>query len=603
MLNKIFLKIIKSNLNKTSLLMVFALLSFVNFLIIYGVFFSKVSSPFYNVGFLLVILTISTILFTLLLNKQILYRNPFSKYKQRRISKLKKRIILAFSIGAALPTVIVALFSTYIFSFGISSWFDQKITNVLDQSISVGESYISENTIQLKETAISVADDLNSIYYELLNNPDYFSEFLNAQAELRSINEGIVFQRNSNTILAQTKLSFSLAFSYIPHHIIEKADKGGPVQIPSDPNKIRILIKLRDYNDTYLLIGKLIETKIIDHIDKANGTAQEYFKLKNKIISIQIKFSIIFILLSICLLIAAIIWGRIFAERIVKPIRSLVISAEKVKNGDLSVQVPIKDLKKDEIRILSSSFNRMIDQLSRQQKELIVAQRSKAWSDVARRVAHEIKNPLTPMSLSAERLLKKFQKESSDPLSFEKYVNNILNNVRDIKLIVQEFVEFARLPPPNFAKCEIVSLINDLVESRKMIHDTIDYKFTSNVKYIDFVCDISQINRMMVNLLLNSEEAFTNKFTDKKILINLILNNDILEITVQDNGSGFEEEFLKNATEAYVTTKSEGTGLGLAIVNRIAFEHYADIEVSNNPEGGAKIKLTFNIWELKSKLK
>ena len=129
----------------------------------------------------------------------------------------------------------------------------------------------------------------------------------------------------------------------------------------------------------------------------------------------------------------ATIWGRAFAERIVKPIRELVIAAEKVKGGDLSVQVPLVGLKKDEIKVLSSSFNRMVSQIDRQQKDLVVAQRSLAWSDVARRVAHEIKNPLTPIQLSAERLLKKYKCEVSDQESFEKYLNNILRHSNDIK--------------------------------------------------------------------------------------------------------------------------------------------------------------------------
>jgi two-component system nitrogen regulation sensor histidine kinase NtrY len=426
---------------------------------------------------------------------------------------------------------------------------------------------------------------------------------LNAQAELRSIDEAIVFQKDTNVILAQTALSFSLSFTTIPMRLIQKANDGEIVKITSDPTKIRILIKLRDYNNTYLLIGKLIDSKIIDHIDKTNGAAREYFKLRDQISAIQIKFTIVFILLSFILLLAAIIWGRNFAERIVSPIRELVKAAEDVKSGDLSVQVPIEKLHKDELRVLSAAFNSMVLQISRQQKDLIVAQRSLAWSDVARRVAHEIKNPLTPIQLSAEFLLKKFGAEVNDKENFKKYVQNILRQSNDIKLIVSEFVEFARLPAPSFTKCNIVSMISDIVESRKLINDSIFYKFTSNVKSYDFVCDITQINRAVVNILLNAEEAFEQLKITKKIDVEIFAEQDFIKIIVKDNGSGFSNELLNSATEAYVTTKSQGTGLGLAIVDRIAFDHFGTLKISNVTNSGGMVVLTFDTKELITKLK
>jgi two-component system nitrogen regulation sensor histidine kinase NtrY len=189
---------------------------------------------------------------------------------------------------------------------------------VLDQSVSVGEAYIAEHTLQLKETAISISDDLSDMYYSLIHNPDVFTKVINAQVELRSLDEAIVFQKDTNTILAQSSFSFSLSFVNIPNHLLEKADNGEVVQVSSDPSKIRVLIKIKDYNDTYLLIGRLVDTKIIDHIDKTNGAAREYKLLKDQMFAMQVKFSMIFILMSLLLLSAAIIWGRKFAEKIRK---------------------------------------------------------------------------------------------------------------------------------------------------------------------------------------------------------------------------------------------------------------------------------------------
>ncbi|MDG1436843.1 MAG: HAMP domain-containing protein [Rickettsiaceae bacterium] len=570
---------------------------------VYEDFFLNKPDPIYTLSFLLTSLVILLVLCILLANNKASEIFVFSKNPNSGASRLRKRIIVAFSIGAALPTIVVAVFSTYFFNFGIEAWFDKKISKVLDQSVSVGESYIAEHVLQIKETAISVSDDLSAMYYDLIHNAELFSKVLNAQAEMRSIDEAIVFQKDTNNILAQTNLSFSLSFLTIPSRLIERADQGEIIQINSDPTKIRILIKLRDYNDTYLLIGRLVDSKIIDHIDQTNGAAGEYFRLRDNLFSMQVKFSVVFILLSLILLVVAIIWGRSFSNSIVSPIRELVKAAERVKNGDLSAEVPLEGLKKDEVKVLSSAFNRMVNQLNRQQKDLAVAQRSLAWSDVARRVAHEIKNPLTPIQLSADLLIKKFADEVSDKETFVKCSQNILKHSNNIKNIVSEFVEFARLPSPSFTLCEIVSMINDLIESRKLINDTIDYQFSFNEKSFDFVCDIAQINAAIVNLLLNAEESFDHSCSNKRIKVELNIDGDRLSIAVMDNGPGFSDKLLSSAKEAYVTTKSKGTGLGLAIVDRISLDHFGEMRVSNNVYGGGRIELIFSVSELKIKLK
>lgn len=559
--------------------------------------------PVSVIGLMLIILVGSLLFVILLLNNPVSSLFSFIRRTRKRAYKLRKRIIIAFSFGAAVPTIIVAVFSTYFFNFGVQSWFDDKVSRVLEQSIIVGESYINEHIMQLKETAISISDDYDDLYYKLVYNPELFQEILTGQAEMRTLDEAIIFKKDSNTILAQTALSFSLSFLAIPSYVFDKASKGEVVQISSDPTKLRILIKLRNYNDTYLLIGRLIDEKIIDHINRANGTAQEYFRLKGHIFDLQVKFAMIFILLAIILLLAAIIWGRHFAEQLVKPIRELVIAAEKVKNGDLTAQVPEEGLKKDEIKILSLAFNRMVKQIDRQQRDLLIAQRALAWSDVARKVAHEIKNPLTPIHLGAEMLLKKFKNQVQDQDSFEKYINNIIKNSNEIRMIVSEFVNFARLPSPDFSKHEIVSIINQLVDERRLINDKILYQVFSNVKLFELVCDGTQLNRVLVNLLQNAEHALENISYQQRITVHIMLDGDFIAISVLDNGLGFSPHVLENATKAYFTTKAKGTGLGLAIVDKIVQDHLGTLNIFNREEGGGCVKLTFNAKELRVKLK
>ncbi|WP_425360505.1 MULTISPECIES: ATP-binding protein [unclassified Candidatus Tisiphia] len=553
------------------------------------------------IGLILVDLTILLFLGILLARKFL--RDFVDKGDGEKSSKLQNRIIITFSLVATIPTIIVSVFSAYFFNFGIQSWFDKKISAVLDQSIIVAESYINEHKLQLRETALSVAYDLSEMYYDLIHNPILFNETLNSEAEMRSLDEVIVLHKPTNTVIANTFLSFAISFATIPSHLMKRAEIGEIVEIKSDPAKIRMLIKLKEQNDVYLLVGRLIDAKITDHINKTNGAAEEYYRLKKHISSMQIKFSIVFIFIALLLLLAAISWGMIFAIKIVSPIRKLVSAAEKVKNGDLTIQVPEDVINKDEISVLSSAFNRMIKQIDRQQRDLVIAQRALAWSDVARKVAHEIKNPLTPIHLASERLLRKFSNQVEDKAEFNKYINMIVRHTEDIKKIVSEFVNFARLPAPVFTDCDLVILVKNMVESRKLINDKILYKFITTDQYIDFICDTTQINQIMVNLLKNAEESIgLTKLQEGVITVSITKSDHQIIITVDDNGVGFQANLIDRVTEAYITTRSKGTGLGLAIIKKIAQDHCATLELANRLEGGAIINITFNLDELKLKV-
>ncbi len=528
-------------------------------------------------------------------------QNYFKQEKVNNSSKLQNRIIIAFSLVATIPTIIVSVFSTYFFNFGIQSWFDKKISAVLDQSIIVAESYIDEHKLQLRETALSVANDLSDMYYDLIHNPPLLNKILNEEAELRSLDEAIILHKPTNNIIANTFLSFAISFAIIPDHLMKRADLGEIVEIKSDPTKIRMLIKLKEYNDIYLLVGRLIDNKIIEHIDKTNGAATEYYRLRNHISSMQVKFSIIFIFIALLLLLVAISWGMVFATKIVNPIKKLVTATEKVKDGDLTIQVEENLANQDEISILFSAFNRMIKQIDRQQRDLVIAQRAMAWSDVARKVAHEIKNPLTPIHLASERLLKKFGDQVVDKAEFAKYIQIIIRHTEDIKKIVSEFVSFAKLPAPIFVNCDLVILVKNMVESRKLIHDKISYKFITSNQQIDFICDTTQINQIMINLLKNAEESIgITKFGQGNIVVSVTKSNPYINITITDDGVGFPKNLIDRATDAYITTRAKGTGLGLAITKKIAQDHCAILDLANGIGGGAVISIKFNLEELKS---
>lgn len=523
-------------------------------------------------------------------------------FKDYKTSRIRARIILMFSIIAAIPTIIVSSFSVIVFDIGLQSWFDSKVSTAIEQSVRVADLYISENKNQLKEAAFSISTDLRHDL-QLLHNPALLNSVLEARADLRSLSEAIIFHKPTNTVLAQTALSFSLSFLIIPQHLYDKANEE-IVEVPSDTGKLRMLIKLKEFDETYLLVGRLIDEEILNYIDKTNGAASKYNEMVETKNSFRVKFALLFILVSGTLIACTITVGAIFANKIARPIRKLVRATELVQSGDLSVQVEIDQSKEDELVILTNAFNKMVKKIEIQQKDLALVQRTMAWSDVARRVAHEIKNPLTPISLCADRILKKFLPEINDKESLQKYINIIKRHTRDIQTIITEFGEFAKMPAPNFEQVELVSLLRDLIESRQIINDKIIYNFCSEVENIDFVCDTTQIHQLMVNLLKNAEEALeSSSVTKKHINLSLILSNDELEIIVEDNGKGFPPDLIDKVTEAYMTTRSKGSGLGLAIVKKIVQDHGGEILISNLKAGGGSVKLIFDREKINLKVK
>ena len=583
---------------------------------IYNILFSKISilialliSIAITTGFVLlsysinifVELAIAFIVGALIwLISKLIFRNILAKQQHKK--GLRNKFIITFGLVASLPAILIVIFAILLFYRNTQMWFDHQITEILDQSSKIADSYIQEHISQLKQSAIGFSDDMEKDKFKgAISDPVKLNKILEGESEFRNLDEAIIFETTTDTILAQTALSFSLSFTSIPNFLVEKANNGEAVEITDDPTKIQVLIKLRDYNDIYLLIGRLIDQNVINYINKNNGVMQYYLRFKENRGSFELKFVIAFCVVAAIILGVAIAYGKKFSENILDRINKLVDVTKVVKDGNLEIRIP-NDNHYDELSFLNNAFNSMIMQLDRQKHDLIIAQRTQAWSDVARRVAHEIKNPLTPMQLSAEMLAKKFEAEVSDKERFARYIDTILRHIRDIGRIVSDFVNFAKLPTSRFERCELVALIREIVESKKLTNTNITYEFNANVETIDFTCDTTQMNQIMVNIIKNAEEAMEGR-KYKKIDLSLKDDGTLVVIKITDTGPGFSSSALMQATEAYFTTRTAGTGLGLAIVKKIAQEHCGSLKVYNKGDvGGGCVEIEFNKSKLNQKL-
>lgn len=645
-------------------------------------------------------------------------------------SRVQSRIILMFSLGATIPTIVIALFSALFFNFGIQSWFDQRVSTAIEESVAVAEAYLKEHEKHLLADTYAMAGDLSRSIHLAMTDKKLLNRMVQTQATIRSLSEAVVFWHDDEQpmspfnfrILAQGKLSFALSFERPREEDIKLANNGERVivQDPSGRN-VRALVKLGNTDNTYLMVGRVIDNRIIEHMKNAQGGAQQYASMKARISELQIKFSIIFVMVALLLLFTALLIGVMFTNYLVSPIKKLIRATERIKHGELSTNISIEGPNNDEFVRLGNAFNDMTAQLERQRSalleanhqidrrrrfseavlsgvsagvialnksqnvvsfnrsappvlhisqenisgnikdcfpevvsllaevdnsehlgdvikkeitierdnkkiilnvrvstavhdntiegyvitfdditNLISAQRSAAWRDVARRIAHEIKNPLTPIQLAAERLRRKYSDQITiEPENYTRYIDTITSNVSNIGNMVEEFVNFSRMPRPEFKKENLVSIISEVIFAEQCVNESVGFVYHKPVDDVWVLCDKNQINQALINLCKNAVESITNcslKRGEGCIKITLRPEGKNCTIEIQDNGPGFPEELIDRLTEPYVTTRAKGTGLGLAIVKKIMEDHEVSINLDNNQEG-AFVRLVFKTVE------
>lgn len=233
--------------------------------------------------------------------------------------------------------------------------------------------------------------------------------------------------------------------------------------------------------------------------------------------------------------------------------------------------------------------------------ELVGAQRKAAWADVARRIAHEIRNPLTPIQLSAERLQRKYQKQiHEDPDAFKTCLETITRHVDHIGIMVKEFSNFARMPEPKMKQEDLIQLCQRNMALQQNAHQDIQYFFDSSIAELNMMCDADQIGQVITNLLQNAAEGIERLIEKespvdyvKKIQIIIAKTSTTLQIKICDNGIGFPTTDREQLFEPYITHRPKGTGLGLAIVKKIVEDHQGALSLLDNEQGGAVVQINF----------
>ena len=546
-----------------------------------------------NLQYLLILDVTLLVIFLILLIRET--SKLFSQYlKKKTGSKTSLNYVLQFSLFAFIPSLIVAVFSLILFNVALQKYFDQKITSAVNNSYEVAKNYIEESKRSVEADIFLISTDLNKYYNVYFSNPVKFKQFVRTQRLLRKIDE-IYLIDSTGSILLKDVNNSDVEFKVPSDEYFNDALEGKPVPIDrSEEKKTAFMVKLNNYIDTYLYITKNVQPQLLNYLDATEQAVNFYYTVENNRTGIKITFAIIYIIVVSMLLFLTIVLAIAFAGRLTKPIINLISASKSISSGQLDSKVP--DIESDEeIKILNQNFNNMIDRLKIQQDKLLVAERFSAWETVARKLAHEIKNPLTPIQLSIDRLRDKYSEKLKDEKNeFTKYLETINRQIIDIKKLVDEFSGFARMPSPILKKINISDVLKRSIEFYKMSNKNINLNLNYDFKKKYLINgDSEQLNRVFINLIKNSMEAIDEKKQKDtnlhgKIDVENIKNNEYIEIKMLDNGSGFKN--TKDIIKPYYTTKKEGTGLGLPIVTKIINEHEGDIQFLQNTNG-AEIKI------------
>ena len=629
-------------------------------------------------------------------------------------AQLHVRMVAVFAGIAAVPTVLVVIFASLLFQFGVQFWFSDRVKTVLDGSNQVAQAYVEENRQRVADDIVAMGTDIDNYAREFGLGSPTFRDGLDIQLLRRNLTDAAVFTRDVTGKLTAVAISGTTAAAIADRLVavdVRSTGAGGATLVAKGSDRIEAVVAL-DAPGRYLYVSRKADPAVLARAAQAASALGEYRSLIERSRVMQLRFNLVLMGVSLLTLAVAIWFALWLANRLVAPIARLALAAERVGAGDLDARVPLRG-SPDEIGTLARAFNRMTSQLKTQQQALIGAnqqmdvrrqfteavlsgvsagvlsisdagvirvanrsaalllemqetaligqplstavpelatlmeeaqasgdaaaqvriargaetqtlsvriaatsgseggyvltfddisaqladQRRAAWADVARRIAHEIKNPLTPIQLAAERLQRKFGRQIvEDADTYATLTGTIVRQVGDLRRMVDEFSDFARMPKPVFSAESMERIVRQALVLQEVAFPAIRFSAEGTTGE-PLVCDRQQLTRALTNLIKNAAEAVVARIDRETaggqltreglIDVNVADGPDFVTVTVTDNGVGLPTENRERLTEPYMTTRVRGTGLGLAIVRKIVEDHGGTLELGDAPGGGA----------------
>ena len=566
------------------------LLGFITFFTFLDKSFINLSQQ--NLKYLLYVNVIFLILFFILIFIEI--SNSIRNNINVKGSIANRKYIIFFSLFTLIPSILISVFSLFLFSFALDKYFDQKITTAVNNSYQLARDYVNEKRNKIESDIVLVAFDLNK-NFKLFNNKSMFQNYINNQRILRNLDQLHLINSKKELIMTSEGTEF-IPIDDRAIRMVLNDDR--PLKIINAfENYSGAIIKLPQYNDLYLYVIRYLDEDISKYLQETEEAVNFYYTVEDQSTGIKISFALIYVILVTLLLFLSITIAIRFSSRFFVSINNLITASEQIGKGDLNTKVP--DIKTDiEMERLIANFNSMINKLKDQQEKLLSTERMDAWETIARKLAHEIKNPLTPIQLTIDNIKSKYLDDIKDENKdkFKVNLKTINNQITQIENLVNEFSDFARMPKPVYKLNDLRDIILLNIELLKKLDQKIIFNFNSK-NSIKFKFDYEQISRVCFNLIKNSIESIKEKVEKmpnsvKKINIEIVDNIDYITLAIKDTGLGFKNIKTSELTKPYFTTKVDGTGLGLSIVSKIINDHNGIISF-NNLTSGAEVIIKF----------
>ena len=625
---------------------------------------------------------------------------------------LHTRLVALFSVIAAVPTVLVAIFASILFQSGLEFWFSDRARGMLENATKIAQSSFLEEANRVSAETVAMSNDVSDYLKEVaIDDPRFADALAGIQVYRRNLSEVVIFRLGPKGEILSLALvnPYDRALNSVitPAKIAEL--KSHNVAQVRSADRVGALTKLDYGTGTYIYAARVFDPEFRVTMQRAESVLKDYRALLEHSRLYQLRFNAALLAGALIIVGLSIFIALRIADRLVRPVGQLVDAAGRIEGGDFSVRVPVAP-PIDEIGMLSSAFNRMTGKLEEQtgalktanvqldtrrafieavlssvtagvvalddagrillinrsaetllepegqeiegrtlaevseelaefmagegreanvslaaegeQRTLAVKrlryadgtvltfdditeqltdQRRAAWSDIARRIAHEIKNPLTPIQLAAERLQRRYGKEvTTEPETFERLTGTIIRQVGDLRRMVDEFSNFARMPKPVFHAENVHEIARAALFLHEVAHPGMAFSIDPPHADIQLVCDRRQLGQALTNVVKNAVEAIETRrnrgegsFEGDKVAVKVKEHGDQIVIDVTDTGIGLPEQ-RERLTEPYMTTRVRGTGLGLAIVKKIVEEHMGEIAFLDRPGGGTHVRIAFD---------
>ena len=633
-------------------------------------------------------------------------------------ARLHTRLVALFSVIAAVPTVLVVIFASFLLQSGLEFWFSDRARGMIENTVVLARVTYDREAERVANETVTMSGDLAGYLAQVAIEEPIFAEGFGRQVLNRNLSEAAIVTIDADgqvrTLAIVNPYDRVLETAITPEKVA--ALRSATSVAIDSPDRVGSFTRLNFGPDTYLYAARVFDPQFQQAIRRGNDVMNDYAALLARSRANQLQFNFALLAGALIIVALAIFTALKLADRLLRPVNQLVDAAGRVEEGDFSARVPVNK-PTDEIAMLATAFNRMTGRLQEQTGALIAAndqldtrrafieavlssvtagvialdterrillinrsaetllhhgdeslegrdledvapelaeflsgesraatvtvraesgqrtlavkrmktadggvltfdditdqlsdQRRAAWSDIAQRIAHEIKNPLTPIQLAAERLQRRYGAEvTSDPVTFARLTDTIVRQVGDLRRMVDEFSSFARMPKPVFERANVHDVARAALFLHEVAHPGLAFSLAPPSGPIWMVCDRRQLGQALTNIVKNAVEAIEARrirgeqsSDGDRVDLHIRREGEQLVIEITDTGIGLPEE-RERLTEPYMTTRVRGTGLGLAIVKKIVEEHLGEIAFLDRLGGGTRVRIAFDAERLEER--